>query len=174
MFLLLQASCFLKCVLINDHSFKNSKITTIWIYYYINLIQSLHCYKVLSLECTHSLDLSSHKSTMWLSSPASLWRPHPARFSSHCHNTSLPNHHFTHPRCCGKAQRHDLWHLKQGALKSLLSKSDRLGRLGRQGNWLTGLEAKRDPEAAALKCCLQHIEGSRGDGRVLAITGLTD
>ena len=43
-----------------------------------------------------------------------------------------------------------------------------------QGDWLTGLEAKRDPEAVALKCRHQHIGGGRIGGRVLAITGLTD
>lgn len=117
-----------------------------------------------------TLALSSHKSTMWRGGPA------PSILITMSHYQS-PHHHFTHPRCCGKARRRDLWHLKQGALKSPLSKSDRLvrlGRLGRQGDWLTGLEAKRDPGAAALKCCRQHIEGGRGGGRVLAITGLTD
>lgn len=39
---------------------------------------------------------------------------------------------------------------------------------------MTGREAKRDPKAAALKCCRQHAEGGGGGGRVLAITGLID
>lgn len=43
-----------------------------------------------------------------------------------------------------------------------------------KGDWLTGPEAKRDPEAAVLKCRRQRIGGGRGGGRVLAITGFTD
>lgn len=99
----------------------------------------------------------------------------PVCFLSQCRTTSPLHHPTSHPPArCGKARRCDLWHLNQRALKSLLNKSDGLGWSGWQGDWLTDPEAKRDPEAAVLKCRHRHIGGGRGGGRVLAITGFTD
>lgn len=151
-------------------------ISRTWLHY-IKMPHSLPCYKVLSLDAHFILSIyqAINPSCDTVAQPP--WRAPPCLIlitMSYYQSPTIISHT---PRCCGKARRHDLWHLKQEALKRLLSKSDRLvrlGRLGRQGDWLTGLEAKRDPEVAALKRGRQHIEGGRGGGRVLAITGLTD
>lgn len=139
--------------------------------------------KYTPLEALLGLDVGLHAILQFywvINSPCdlkirSLCRASPVCFLSHCHTTS-PLHHPTSRSSTrwGKARRCDLWHLNQGALKSLLNKTDGLGRLDWQGDWLTGPEAKRDPEAAALKCRRQHTGGGRGGGRVLAVTGLTD
>lgn len=119
----------------------------------------------------NSTVLLGHKFTMWLEDKVPL-PSLPLCASYHTVTLQVPS--TIPPTRWGKARRCDLWHLNQGALKSLLNKTDGLGRLDWQGDWLTGPEAKRDPEAAALKCRRQHTGGGRGGGRVLAVTGLTD
>lgn len=105
----------------------------------------------------------------------SLYSVPPVCILSHCCTPSPLHTPTLHPPThCGQARQYDLWHLNQWALKSLLNWTDEMARLDWQGDWMTGPEAKRDPEAVLLKCRHQHTGGCRAGGRVLTITGLTD